>query len=150
MPRFCFSSLSTSFILHENSTFTFLFFILIFSGRRVFGPRSMRPNMGPEILFPPAFPTIGNLQDICKFSKAEVRYPKDMFPLDGFSKEYRQADAVNRLQPWYGVCCGLNATQEEKICCAIQAVRIPTSLPYFIRHVKQRDRTMYRVHLPCL
>ncbi|XP_051999635.1 extracellular matrix protein 1 isoform X3 [Xyrauchen texanus] len=91
------------------------------SGSRVLGPHSMGPNMGPEILFPPAFPTIGNLQDICKFSKAPVRYPKDMFPMDGFSGEHRQADAVNQLQPWYGVCCGLNATQEEQICCAIQA-----------------------------
>ncbi|XP_051577842.1 uncharacterized protein LOC127454582 isoform X4 [Myxocyprinus asiaticus] len=91
------------------------------SEHRVFGPRSMGPNMGPQIIFPPAFPTIGNLQDICKFSKAPVRYPKDMLPLDGFSSECRQADAVNRLQPWFGVCCGLNATQEEQICCAIQA-----------------------------
>ncbi|XP_051574897.1 extracellular matrix protein 1-like [Myxocyprinus asiaticus] len=91
--------------------------------RRVFSPRSMRLKMGPQILFPPAFPTIGNLKDICTFSKGPVRYPKGLFPTSGFGSEHRRGDAVNRLQPWYGVCCGLNQTPEEQICCAKQAWR---------------------------
>ncbi|KAL0172705.1 hypothetical protein M9458_033016, partial [Cirrhinus mrigala] len=37
----------------------------------------MGPGMGPEVDFPPAFPAANNLQDICRFSKAPVRYPKD-------------------------------------------------------------------------
>ncbi|XP_026084186.1 extracellular matrix protein 1-like [Carassius auratus] len=83
----------------------------------VFGPRFI----APVVDFPPHFPNTGNLQDICQFSKAPVRYPKDMFPLDGFGYETRQADAINQLQSWYGVCCGVNGTPEEKICCAEQA-----------------------------
>uniref|UniRef100_A0A672PY89 Extracellular matrix protein 1b n=1 Tax=Sinocyclocheilus grahami TaxID=75366 RepID=A0A672PY89_SINGR len=79
------------------------------------------PRMGPEVDFPPAFPNKGNLEDICQFSKTPVRYPKDMFPQDGFGHEYRQADAINKLQSWYGVCCGIYGTQEEQICCAEQA-----------------------------
>ncbi|XP_016410298.1 extracellular matrix protein 1-like [Sinocyclocheilus rhinocerous] len=87
----------------------------------MFGPRSIGPRMGPEVDFPAAFPNTGNLQDICQFSKTPVRYPKDMFPQDGFGHKYRQADAINQLQSWYGVCCGINGTQEEQICCAEQA-----------------------------
>uniref|UniRef100_A0A8C1TVP7 Extracellular matrix protein 1b n=1 Tax=Cyprinus carpio TaxID=7962 RepID=A0A8C1TVP7_CYPCA len=79
------------------------------------------PVFGPEVDFPPAFPKTGNLQDICQFSKAPVRYPKDMFPQDGFGHAFRQADAINKLQSWYGVCCGIDKTQEEQICCAEQA-----------------------------
>ncbi|XP_016335863.1 extracellular matrix protein 1-like isoform X1 [Sinocyclocheilus anshuiensis] len=90
-------------------------------GRPVFGPRSRGPRMGPEVDFPPAFPNTGNLQDICQFSKAPLRYPKDMFPQDGFGHEHRQADAINQLQSWYGVCCGIDGTPEEQICCAEQA-----------------------------
>ncbi|XP_052433676.1 extracellular matrix protein 1 isoform X7 [Carassius gibelio] len=90
-------------------------------GRPVFGPRSVGPRMGPEVDFPPAFPNTGNLQDICQFSKAPVRYPRDMFPQSGFGREHRQADAINQLQSWYGVCCGINGTPEEQICCAEQA-----------------------------
>ncbi len=100
----------------------------------MFGPRSTKPRMVPEVDFPPAFPYTGNLQDICRFSKALVRYPKDTFPQSGFG---RQADAINQLQSWYGVCCGINGTPEEKICCAKQAVRlniiiiIPTNIRCF-------------------
>ncbi|XP_042596467.1 extracellular matrix protein 1-like isoform X2 [Cyprinus carpio] len=90
-------------------------------GRPVFSPRSVGPSMVPEVDFPPAFPNIGNLQDICRFSKAPVRYPKDMFPQSGFGHEHRQADAINQLQSWYGVCCGINGAPEEQICCAEQA-----------------------------
>ncbi|KAF4103500.1 extracellular matrix protein 1 [Onychostoma macrolepis] len=90
-------------------------------GRPVFGPRSMGPKMVPEVDFPPAFPNTRNLQDICRFSKALVRYPKDMFPQNGFGREHRQADSINQLQSWYSVCCGVNGTPEEKICCAEQA-----------------------------
>ncbi|XP_055066443.1 extracellular matrix protein 1 [Misgurnus anguillicaudatus] len=88
-----------------------------------FGPRFMRPNSGPEIHFPPAFPSISNLEDICQFSKASVRYPEDIFPPSGFGHAHRQADAVNRLQGWYGVCCGIDGSEAEKICCAEQAWR---------------------------
>ncbi|XP_067248930.1 extracellular matrix protein 1 isoform X1 [Chanodichthys erythropterus] len=90
-------------------------------GRPVFSPRSMGASMGPEVDFPPAFPNAGNLQDICRFSKAPTRYQKDTFPQSGFGHEHRQADAVNQLQSWYSVCCGINGTQEEQICCAEQA-----------------------------
>ncbi|XP_002664851.3 extracellular matrix protein 1 isoform X1 [Danio rerio] len=90
-------------------------------GPPVFGPRSAGPRTGPEVDFPPAFPNTGNLQDICRFSKAPVRYPKDMFPSSGFGNVARQGEAVNQLQSWYGVCCGINGTQEEQICCAEQA-----------------------------
>lgn len=93
----------------------------------MFGPRSAGPRMGPEVDFPPAFPNTGNLQDICRFSRASVRYPKDMFPSSGFGNEARRGEAVNQLQSWYRVCCGINGTQEEQICCAEQAVRFITS-----------------------
>ncbi|XP_016142966.1 extracellular matrix protein 1 [Sinocyclocheilus grahami] len=90
------------------------------NGPIVFDPRSMGPRMMvPEVDFPPAFP--GNLQDICQFSKAPLRYPKNMFPQNGFGREHRQADAINQLQSWYSVCCGIDGTPEEQICCAEQA-----------------------------
>ncbi|KAK7157350.1 hypothetical protein R3I93_008740 [Phoxinus phoxinus] len=91
-------------------------------GRRMFRlpPRTLGPS-GPEVYFPPSFPNAGNLKDICQFSKAPVRYPKDMLPSSGFGIEVRQAEAVNQLQSWYSVCCGINGSQEEKICCAEQA-----------------------------
>ncbi|XP_051722385.1 extracellular matrix protein 1 isoform X2 [Ctenopharyngodon idella] len=90
-------------------------------GRPVFGPRSMGTTTRPKVDFPPAFPNAGSLQDICQFSKAPIRYQKDTFPQSGFGREHRQADAVNQLQSWYSVCCGINGTQEEQICCAEQA-----------------------------
>ncbi|XP_056619037.1 extracellular matrix protein 1 isoform X2 [Triplophysa dalaica] len=90
-------------------------------GPPLFGPRSMGPNGGPEIHFPPSFPSISNLEDVCQFSNTSIRYPKDIFPPSGFGAQHRQAEAVNRLQPWYGMCCGLNGTEEEKLCCAEQA-----------------------------
>ncbi|KAK7147779.1 hypothetical protein R3I94_010339 [Phoxinus phoxinus] len=91
-------------------------------GRRIFRlpPRTLGPS-GPELYFPPSFPNAGNLNDICQFSKAPVRYPKDMLPSSGFGNAVRQAEAVNQLQSWYSVCCGINGSQEEKICCAEQA-----------------------------
>ncbi|KAL1259136.1 hypothetical protein QQF64_009713 [Cirrhinus molitorella] len=90
-------------------------------GNPVIRPRSMGPRMAPNVDFPPAFPTTINLQDICQFSKAPVRYPKDTFPQDGFGREVRQAEAVNQLQSWYAVCCAIDGTQEEQVCCAEQA-----------------------------
>lgn len=94
----------------------------------MFGPRSMGTTTRPKVDFPPAFPNAGSLQDICQFSKAPIRYQKDTFPQSGFGHEHRQADAVNQLQSWYSVCCGINGTQEEQICCAEQAVRVSTLL----------------------
>lgn len=96
------------------------------SGRHVFRPRSMGPLDGPKVDFPPSFPNAFNLKDICQFSKAPVRYQMDTFPSSGFGYAVRQAEAVNQLQSWYSVCCGINGSQEEKICCAEQAVRVST------------------------
>ncbi|CAM4698126.1 unnamed protein product [Leuciscus chuanchicus] len=87
----------------------------------VFRPRSMGPLNGPKVDFPPSFPSAGNLKDICQFSKAPVRYQMDTFPSSGFGYAFRQAEAVNKLQSWYSVCCDINGSQEEKICCAEQA-----------------------------
>lgn len=98
------------------------------SGRQVFRPRSMGPLDGPKVDFPPSFPNAGNLKDICRFSKAPVRYQKDMLPSTGFGYAVRQAEAVNQLQSWYSVCCAINGSQEEKICCSEQAVRVSTLL----------------------
>ncbi|XP_056090896.1 extracellular matrix protein 1 [Rhinichthys klamathensis goyatoka] len=90
-------------------------------GHQVFRPRSMGPLDGPDVDFPPSFPNAGNLKDICQFSKAPVRYQKDMLPSTGFGYAVRQAEAVNQLQSWYSVCCGINGSQEVKTCCAEQA-----------------------------
>ncbi|TRY97446.1 hypothetical protein DNTS_008193 [Danionella cerebrum] len=90
-------------------------------GPPMFGPRFLGPSVGPEVHFPPAFPNAANLQAICEFSEAPVRYPKEMFPRSGFSNQFRKGEAVNKLQSWYGVCCRLNGTQEEQVCCAEQA-----------------------------
>lgn len=112
-------------ICNEESRHIFIHLLYVFgSGPPLFGPRSMGPNAGPEIHFPPSFPSISNLEDICQFSNTSIRYPKDIFPPSGFGFLHRQAEAVNRLQPWYGMCCGLNGTEEEKLCCAEQAVRV--------------------------
>ncbi|KAG1940079.1 extracellular matrix protein 1 isoform X2 [Pimephales promelas] len=90
-------------------------------GHQVFRPRSMGPVNGSEVDFPPSFPNAGNLNKICLFSNAPVKYPKDMLPSTGFSYAVRQAEAINQLQSWYSVCCRINGTEAEKICCAVQA-----------------------------
>ncbi|KAI4877313.1 hypothetical protein NFI96_002510 [Prochilodus magdalenae] len=89
------------------------------SGPPVFGPRSMGP---PQIQFPLAQPKPDNVQAICRYSDQRPRYPRESFPLSGFSHLVRQADAVNQLESWYSVCCG-QAIEDQKLllCCAEQA-----------------------------
>ncbi|XP_056154845.1 extracellular matrix protein 1-like [Lampris incognitus] len=84
-----------------------------------------RPNSlnEPDVPFPPARPTAENLAAICQHGQGRPRYPPRYFPRTGVSHFVRRGDAVNRLESWYGACCGEQTAQENSavLCCAQQA-----------------------------
>ncbi|XP_062321999.1 extracellular matrix protein 1-like isoform X2 [Osmerus eperlanus] len=94
---------------------------------RSFGPRSFGPPSHDDPLlqipFPPAQPSVDNLQAICFQDNRRPRYPPSSLPQSGFGYLHRQADAINRVESWYNECCQGNETQEQeaKLCCVKQA-----------------------------
>ncbi|TSK34834.1 Phosphatidylinositol 4-phosphate 5-kinase type-1 alpha [Bagarius yarrelli] len=86
------------------------------------GPWIKPYSLDPSIPFPPARPTLDNIPAICSYSNFRPRYTKDMLPKDGFGYLHRQANAINKLESWFSVCCS-NRTQEDEmsLCCAQQA-----------------------------
>uniref|UniRef100_A0A1A8HZG4 Extracellular matrix protein 1 n=1 Tax=Nothobranchius kuhntae TaxID=321403 RepID=A0A1A8HZG4_NOTKU len=77
----------------------------------------------PDILFPPACPKMTNLKNICELGQYRPRYPDKSLPLTGYSDLRRRANAINRLESWYDICCHeQNAPPDSQIlCCAEQA-----------------------------
>jgi len=78
----------------------------------------------PDVPFPPAAPTVDNLDAICNLSQGRPRYPSSFFPNSRFGHFRRRGNAINRLEWWYSLCCsGEVAEQRDPIlCCTKQAV----------------------------
>uniref|UniRef100_A0A1A8GYY0 Extracellular matrix protein 1 n=1 Tax=Nothobranchius korthausae TaxID=1143690 RepID=A0A1A8GYY0_9TELE len=98
--------------------------------RGVLTPRGRRPNVRlrgfPQrypVQFPLGRPTPDNIQAICLHGDHRPRYPSSYFPPSGFSKQKRQADAVNNAEFWFSACCRGNQTwgEDGTLCCATQA-----------------------------
>ncbi|XP_018590571.2 extracellular matrix protein 1 isoform X2 [Scleropages formosus] len=93
-----------------------------FLGPPMFGPRSFSE---PQVLFPPARPSMDNLPALCRYSDSRPRYPSDSFLVSGLDYLHRQGDAINRVESWYSTCCSENGIMENKteltLCCARQA-----------------------------
>ncbi|XP_046906139.1 extracellular matrix protein 1-like isoform X2 [Hypomesus transpacificus] len=89
---------------------------------RSFGPPSHEDPL-LQIPFPPAQPSVDNLQAICFQDNRRPRYPPSSLPQSGFGYLHRQAGAINRVESWYNECCQGNETQEQevKLCCVRQA-----------------------------
>ncbi|XP_007249888.3 extracellular matrix protein 1 isoform X2 [Astyanax mexicanus] len=89
------------------------------AGPPMFGPRSMGP---PQIPFPLARPNTNNIQAICRYSNQRPRYPRETLPSSYFGYLVRRANAINRLESWFSVCCS-SGTEDERLllCCADQA-----------------------------
>ncbi|KAL4646687.1 extracellular matrix protein 1 isoform X1 [Arapaima gigas] len=100
----------------------------IIRDRPVFGPRAFH---GHYIPFPPAKPTLGNFADLCRYRESRPHYPPESLPHTGFSYLRRQADAINRVESWYGTCCMENGMLENEpelgVCCAQQAWELTLS-----------------------
>ncbi|XP_029976880.1 extracellular matrix protein 1 [Salarias fasciatus] len=77
----------------------------------------------PDVPFPPAYPTAGNLFAICHQGQGRPRYPDSFFPTSGASHFRRRGIAINRMESWFNFCCsGVPAQENSKIlCCAQQA-----------------------------
>ncbi|XP_056269618.1 extracellular matrix protein 1-like [Pseudoliparis swirei] len=77
----------------------------------------------PDVPFPPAAPTVDNLDAICNLSQGRPRYPSSFFPNSRFGHFRRRGNAINRLEWWYSLCCsGEVAEQRDPIlCCTKQA-----------------------------
>ncbi|XP_074469988.1 extracellular matrix protein 1 [Sebastes fasciatus] len=77
----------------------------------------------PDVPFPPACPTAQNLAAICYHGQGRPRYLSSFFPNSWFSHFRRRGTAINRLESWYGLCCGGQVAQESNqiLCCTQQA-----------------------------
>ncbi|XP_056335058.1 extracellular matrix protein 1 [Danio aesculapii] len=92
-------------------------------------------NMDPDVLmdsiFPPARPSLYNLNSLCLHGKGRFRYTAESFPPSSFAHARRAGKTINRLEAWFGQCCyeGLAHKNGQMLCCAKQAWE--TALSYF-------------------
>ncbi|KAA0710193.1 hypothetical protein E1301_Tti016730 [Triplophysa tibetana] len=84
-------------------------------------------NTDPDVLlkssFPPAQPSLMNLNAICLHGSGRARYPASIFPPSGYAYARRAGNAVNRLEAWFSQCCNEDVARGngEILCCAKQA-----------------------------
>ncbi|XDV34160.1 hypothetical protein PO909_004357 [Leuciscus waleckii] len=104
------------------------------------------PEVQLESNFPPARPTVYNLEAICLYGNGRPRYTDSSFPSSGYAYARRAGKAVNRLEAWFSRCCygGLAQGNEQILCCAKQAWR--TALSHFCI---EEYSTMTLVHECC-
>lgn len=85
-------------------------------------------DIDPEALvdssFPPAKPSLANLNAICLYGIGRARYPASYFPSSGYAYARRAGNAVNRLEAWFSQCChgGVAWGKGQILSCAKQAV----------------------------
>lgn len=80
-----------------------------------------------DVPFPPARPTIENLDNICCQAHGRLRYPDSFYPSSGHSYLRRRGKAINRLESWYALCCSDQFAKHSDflvLCCAQQAVSV--------------------------
>ncbi|KAL2080136.1 hypothetical protein ACEWY4_023929 [Coilia grayii] len=75
----------------------------------------------PSVSFPPARPSLANLNALCNRGDGRPRYPALLFPASGHGHQRRCGAAINRVEAWYGMCCAAGKTQGQTLCCAKQA-----------------------------
>lgn len=104
------------------------------------------PNLMMESSFPPARPSVNNLNAVCLYGNGRPRYPAFCFPSSSYAYAHRAGNAVNRLESWLGQCCfgGLALGNGQILCCAKQAWQ--TALSYFCI---EEYSTMTLVHECC-
>ncbi|KAJ8386467.1 hypothetical protein AAFF_G00169370 [Aldrovandia affinis] len=65
----------------------------------------------PYVPFPPARPSMVNLDNICVNEPHRPLYPLDSLPRTGYSYLRRQGDAINGMESAYQECCKLYGYQ---------------------------------------
>ncbi|XP_051526387.1 extracellular matrix protein 1-like [Myxocyprinus asiaticus] len=92
-------------------------------------------NTHPDVLlgsdFPPARPSLNNLNAICLHGNGRSRYPASYFPPSGYAYARRAGKAINRVEAWFSDCCfgGVAQGNEQILCCANKAWE--TALSHF-------------------
>ncbi|XP_029299304.1 extracellular matrix protein 1 [Cottoperca gobio] len=74
----------------------------------------------PDVPFPPANPTVQNLDAICNQSQGRPRYPSSFFPRSSVSHFRRRGNCINRMESWYSSCCS-GQQSDQILCCTQQA-----------------------------
>ncbi|KAI7798984.1 putative extracellular matrix protein 1-like [Triplophysa rosa] len=100
-----------------------LFTILILQFISLGGGQNIDPDVQLESSFPPAKPSLTNLNAICLHGSGRARYPASSFPPSGYAYARRAGNAVNRLEAWFSQCCNGDVARgnEQILCCAKQA-----------------------------
>ncbi|KTG37074.1 hypothetical protein cypCar_00007869 [Cyprinus carpio] len=95
------------------------------------GGQSIDPDVMLKSCFPPARPSVTNINAICLYGNGRPRYPASYFPSSGHAYARRAVNAVNRLESWFDQCCygGLSLGNGQILCCAEQAWK--NTLSYF-------------------
>ncbi len=99
---------------------TYIYILYLFHS----GGQITDPNVLMESSFPPARPSVNNLNAVCLYGNGRPRYPAFCFPSSSYAYAHRAGNAVNRLESWLGQCCfgGLALGNGQILCCAKQAV----------------------------
>lgn len=85
-------------------------------------------NIDPEVqlkpYFPPARPSVENLNALCSNGASRPRYPKSCIPPSAHASVRRAGTAVNRVEAWFSQCCqrGVAQGDQQILCCVKQAV----------------------------
>ncbi|XP_051992780.1 extracellular matrix protein 1-like isoform X2 [Xyrauchen texanus] len=87
------------------------------------GARNIDPEGKLKPYFPPAKPTLKNLNALCLQGNGRPRYPASYIPASGYSYVRRAGNAVNRIEAWFTQCCHRGVAQGYKqiLCCTKQA-----------------------------
>ncbi|XP_051526389.1 extracellular matrix protein 1-like isoform X2 [Myxocyprinus asiaticus] len=95
------------------------------------GGRNIDPQVHIKPYFPPALPTLENLNTLCLQGNGRPRYPASCLPASGYGYVHRAGNAVNKIEAWFSQCCNRGVAQGNKqiLCCAKQAWK--TGLSHF-------------------
>ncbi|XP_051519552.1 extracellular matrix protein 1-like [Myxocyprinus asiaticus] len=92
-------------------------------------------NVNPDVLlesdFPPARPSLNNLNAICLHGNGRHRYPTSCLPPSGYAYARRAGTSINRVEAWFSQCCfgGEAQGSGQILCCANKAWE--TALSHF-------------------
>ncbi|XP_050992086.1 extracellular matrix protein 1-like isoform X2 [Labeo rohita] len=108
--------------------------------------RNIDPPVQLEPYFPPAKPSLENLNAVCVHGNGRPRYPASCLPSSGYGYIRRAGIAVNRVEAWFSQCCqrGVAQGDQQVLCCAKQAWE--TALSHFCI---EEHGTMTLVHECC-
>ncbi|KAK7139251.1 hypothetical protein R3I93_016398 [Phoxinus phoxinus] len=83
-----------------------------------------------EPYFPPAKPSLENLNAICLHGNGRPRFPASSISSSHYGYFHRAGTAVNRVEVWFSECCQKGVTYgcQQIVCCAKQAWETALSL----------------------